>query len=169
MYIPKGSYEAYTNADGWTQFTDFREMGALDISISASTLELAEGEPAELSVTVVKNNDQRAGDDEWVSSNREVATVEDGKVTAVAPGTAVITYTIYDGYVVAHSESCVVTVRGENSSVGMIGDDADATVDAFTLQGVAVLRNAPMDAVRSLPAGIYIIHQGQTTRKIAVK
>ena len=95
--------------------------------------------------------------------------VEDGRVTAVAPGTAVITYTIYDGYGVAHSESCVVTVPDESSSVGIIGDDADATVDAFTLLGVAVLLNAPMDAIRSLPAGIYIIHQGQTTRKIAVK
>lgn len=108
------------------------------------------------------DGDVTAGDDEWVSSNPEVATVEDGRVTAVAPGTAVITYTIYYGYGVAYSESCVVTVPDENSSVGMIGD-------AFTLQGVAVLRNAPVDAVSSLPAGIYIIHQGQTTRKIAVK
>ena len=127
------------------------------------------GDSAELSVTVIMDGDVTAGDDEWVSSNPEVATVEDGRVTAVAPGTAVITYTIYYGYGVAYSESCVVTVPDENSSVGMIGDDADATVDAFTLQGVAVLRNAPMDAIRSLPAGIYIIHQGQTTRKIAVK
>lgn len=62
-----------------------------------------------------------------------------------------------------------MTVPDESSSVGIIGDDADATVDAFTLQGVAVLCNAPMDAVRSLPAGIYVIRQGQTTRKIAVK
>lgn len=96
------------------------------------------------------DGDVTAGYDEWVSSNPEVATVEDGRMTAVAPGTAVITYTIYYGYGVAYSESCVVTVPDENSSV-------------------AVLRNAPMDAIRSLPAGIYIIHQGQTTRKIAVK
>lgn len=39
------------------------------------------GDSAELSVTVVMDGDVTAGDDEWVSSNPEVATVEDGRVS----------------------------------------------------------------------------------------
>ena len=44
----------------------------------------------------------------WTSSNPSVATVENGVVTAVAPGTAVITVTTQDGN---HTATCTVTVR----------------------------------------------------------
>jgi uncharacterized protein YjdB len=44
----------------------------------------------------------------WTSSNPEVATVDQyGRVTAIAPGTALITATTVDG---AWSDSCLVTV-----------------------------------------------------------
>ena len=253
VYIPKGSYMTYMLADGWTQFSDFREMGAFDITLSESTLRLSEGESAKLTVTVVKDDDVTIGDHEWTSSNPEVATVEDGKVTAIAPGTAEITYTVYDGYGVAHSETCKVTVAGpavlveaitldrtsieaeEGSEVQLAAtvtpddatnkeiawsssDEAVATVsatglvkilkagtcvitaattdgsdlkaectvsaltgiddilndnpamaDVYTLQGVAVLRNASATEISALPAGLYIIRQGNTVKKIAVK
>ncbi|MBD5172745.1 MAG: leucine-rich repeat domain-containing protein, partial [Bacteroidales bacterium] len=57
VYIPKGSYMTYMLADGWAQFSDFRELSAFDIIFSASTLELTPGETAELIVTVVKDDD----------------------------------------------------------------------------------------------------------------
>ena len=44
----------------------------------------------------------------WTSSNPSVATVENGVVTAVAPGTATITATTQDGN---HTAACAVTVR----------------------------------------------------------
>ncbi len=44
----------------------------------------------------------------WTSSNPSVATVENGVVTAVAPGTAVITATAADG---GFTATCAVTVR----------------------------------------------------------
>lgn len=244
---------AYMLSDDWTHFSDFREMGAFDIILSESTLELSEGESAELTVTVVKDDEVTVGDHEWTSSNHEVATVEDGKVTAVALGTAEITYTVYDSYGVAHSESCKVTVAEpvvlvksitldrtsieavEGSEVQLTAtvtpDDAtnkeivwsssDATVatvsatglvkilkagtcvitaattdgsdlkaectvsalsgindilndhaamaDVYTTQGVAVLRNASAAEISALPAGLYIIRQGNTVKKIAVK
>ena len=168
VYIPKGSYITYMVANGWTQFSDFREMGAFDITISASTLELTPGETAELTVTVVKDDDVTVGDHKWVSSNPEVATVEDGKVTAVAPGTAAITYTIYDGYGVAHSESCTVTVE-DSSGVQDIVNDSSAVVNVFNLNGYHVLRNATEAEINALPAGIYIVRQGGKAKKIAVK
>ena len=157
----------YMLADGWTQFSDFREMGSFDISISASTLELDKGESAELTVTVDKDEDVTVGDHEWTSSNPEVATVEDGKVTAIAPGTAVITYTIYDGYGVAHSESCTVVVGA--AGINDVTVDNASTLYVSTLSGVAVLSNAPADEVHNLPTGIYIVRQGQSVKKIVVK
>ena len=117
---------------------------------------------------MVKDDDVTVGDHKWVSSNSEVATVEDGKVTAVAPGTADITYTIYDGYGVAHSESCKVTVK-PSSGVQNIVDNASAAADVFNLHGVQVLRNATEAEINALPAGIYIVRQGKTAKKIAVK
>ena len=168
VYIPKGSYMTYMLADGWAQFSDFRELSAFDIIFSASTLELTPGETAELIVTVVKDDDVSVGDHKWVSSNPEVATVEDGKVTAVAPGTADITYTIYDGNGVAHSESCKVTVEA-SSGVQDIVNDSSAVVNVFNLNGYHVLRNATEAEINALPAGIYIIRQGNTAKKIAVK
>ena len=168
VYIPKGSYITYMVADGWTQFSDFREMGAFDITISASTLELTPGETAELTVTVVKDDDVTVGDHKWVSSNPEVTTVEDGKVTAVAPGTADITYTVYDEYGVAHSESCKVTVK-DPTGVQDIDNDASAAVDVFNLNGFQVLRNATEAEINALSAGIYIVRQGGKAKKIAVK
>ena len=172
VYIPKGSYMTYMLADGWTQFSDFREMGAFDVTISASTLELAKDETAELTVTVVKDDDVTVGDHEWVSFNPEVATVEDGKVTAVAPGTTTINYTEYTiiaGIAVPHTVACKVTVTETTGIRDIVEeDDAAAPADVFNLQGVQVLRNATEAEINELPAGIYIIRQGNTAKKIAV-
>ena len=168
VYIPKGSYMYYGQSGFLEYFSDFREMGAFDITLSESTLRLSEGESAKLTVTVVKDDDVTIGDHEWTSSNPEVATVEDGKVTAIAPGTAEITYTVYDGYGVAHSESCkeVVGAAGIND---VTVDDASSSVYVYTLSGMTVLSNAPVDEVHNLPAGLYIVRQGNTVKKIAVK
>ena len=172
VYIPKGSYMTYMLADGWTQFSDFREMGAFDISISASTLELAKDETAELTVTVVKDDDVTVGDHEWVSFNPEVATIEDGKVTAVAPGTTTINYTEYTiiaGIAVPHTVACEVTVT-ETAGIRDIVEEEDAApADVFNLNGYQVLRNATEAEINALPAGIYIVRQGRTAKKIAVK
>ena len=171
VYIPKGSYMTYMLADGWTQFSDFREMGAFDVTISASTLELAKDETAELTVTVVKDDDVTVGDHEWVSFNPEVATVEDGKVTAVAPGTTTINYTEYTtvaGIAVPHTVACEVTVAVTTGIRDIVEEDEVAPADVFNLNGYHVLHNATEVEINALPAGIYIIRQGNTAKKIAV-
>ena len=168
VYIPKGSYMYYGQSGFLEYFSDFREMGAFDITLSESTLRLSEGESAKLTVTVVKDDDVTIGNHEWTSSNPEVATVEDGKVTAIAPGTAEITYTVYDGYGVAHSDSCKVVV-GAAGINDVTVDDTSSSVYVYTLSGMTVLSNAPVDEVHNLPAGLYIVRQGNTVKKIAVK
>ncbi|MBO5522210.1 MAG: Ig domain-containing protein [Roseburia sp.] len=64
------------------------EVGS--ISLNLSTLQLNEGESSVLTATVSPYN---ATDKTvmWVTSNAGVATVKDGVVSAVAPGTAIIT------------------------------------------------------------------------------
>ena len=256
VYVPKGSYEAYLSAEGWNRFSDFREMGDFEVSISETTLALYEGESAELTVAVVKDEDVIVGEHKWVSSNPEVATVDDGKVTAIAPGTTEIRYTeytIYGGIDVPNSVTCTVTVSeapvlvdsitldlttieakegseiqltatvtpsdatnkeitwsssDENiaavsetglvkihrsgtcvitatttdgsdlkaecmvsvlSNIKDIRDNATGVVNVFNMEGILVVRNATEADIRRLPAGIYIVAQGDAVEKIVVK
>ena len=110
VYIPKGSSDSFRTADGWSQFNDFREMDA-NITLSPTSVELNKGELIEITASVGKYDDMTIEGEEWSSSNTEVATVDEGKVKAIAPGIAVISYIVTDGYGVAHTESCTVTVN----------------------------------------------------------
>ena len=231
-------------------------MGDFKVSISEATLALYEGESAELTVAVVKDEDVVVGEHKWVSSNPEVATVDDGKVTAIAPGTTEIRYTeytIYGGIAVPNSVTCTVTVAeapvlvdsitldlttieakegseiqltatvtpadatnkeiawsssDENiatvsetglvkihrsgtcvitatttdgsdlkaecmvsvlSNIKDIHDNATGVVNVFNMEGILVVRNATEADIRRLPAGIYIVAQGDAIEKIVVK
>ena len=156
-------------AAGWSVFTDFREMGAFDVALSADALELQTGESDEITATVVKDDDVIVKSAEWSSSEPVVAIVMGGVVTAIAPGTAVITYSVYDGYGVEHVASCIVTVSG-NSAVGSVAtEQADALVDVYTMQGQLVLCKVASSDISNLPAGVYIVRQGSAVKKIAVR
>ena len=77
----------------------------------------------------------------WSSNHEEYATVsEEGLVTAVAPGEAVITVTTVDG---EHTASCAVTVKRLVSGVSLDKESAVMYVgDELTLQATV----APADA-----------------------
>lgn len=169
VYVPKGSKEAYMTAAGWSVFTDFREMGAFDVALSADALELQTGKSDEITATVVKDDDVIVESTEWSSSDPDVAIVMGGVVTAIAPGTAVITYSVYDGYGVEHVASCIVTVSG-NSAVGSVAtEQADALVDVYTMQGLLVLCKVASSDISNLSTGVYIVRQGSAVKKIAVR
>lgn len=168
VYVPKGSSEEYRAADGWTDFTNFLEMGALEIALSEQTLKLTAGNSTTITATVTKDDDMTVESEEWSSSNPEIATVDNGVITAVASGETVIWFTVVDGYGVPHTEKCTVTVTG-TTGVADVATDADASIDVFNLQGTALLRNVAATELRNLPAGIYIVRQGKSVKKIAVK
>ena len=89
------------------------------VTLSPSSLTLTEGEEATLTVTVRPDNaDDRSVS--WSSDNTAVATVKDGKVTAVAEGTANITVTTTDG---AKTATCAVTVNRKVISVTSVSLD----------------------------------------------
>ena len=160
VYIPKGSLEAYFVADGWSHFTDFREMGALDIALSESTISIEEGETATLTVTVTKDDEVTVESETWSTSNPEVATVTDGVITAVGEGAATITCTVIDGYGLPHTESCEVTVTEQSGIEDIEAGDSDAPAEYYTLNGIRVAN--PEN-------GLYIKRQGGKVTKVLVK
>ena len=76
------------------------------VKLNTETLELFTSNTATLTATVEPDNATNKAVT-WTSSNPSVATVENGVVTAVAPGTAVITVTTADG---SKQATCSVTV-----------------------------------------------------------
>lgn len=76
------------------------------ISLDKSTVELTEGEEVTL-VATIKPDNATNKDVEWTSSDESVATVKDGKVTAVKAGTTIITVKTVDG---GKTATCNVTV-----------------------------------------------------------
>ena len=82
------------------------KIPAEEITLNSEKLELQVGETANL-VAEIKPADSTE-EITWKSSNPDVATVEDGKVTAVGAGTATITVTTVDG---GKTDFCEVTVK----------------------------------------------------------
>lgn len=77
------------------------------IVLNKSNIELTSGETSTLTAIVYPNN-ATFKNVKWTTSNSSVATVYNGVVSAVAPGTAMITATATDGS--GLSASCLVTV-----------------------------------------------------------
>lgn len=77
------------------------------VTLSKTTLEFARWSTETLTATV-SPEDATNKAVSWKSSNTDVVTVEDGKLTAILPGTATITVTTADGEKTA---TCAVTVN----------------------------------------------------------
>ena len=104
-----------TTEDGEFEATCSVTVNAVDyvpvesVSLDKTSLGLTEGEPAQLTATV-EPEDASNKNVTWESSNTNVATVNNGEVTAVSAGTATITVTTVDG---GKTDTCTVTVREE--------------------------------------------------------
>jgi uncharacterized protein YjdB len=77
------------------------------VALDKSSIELTEGDVAALTATITPSNATNKNLI-WSTDNSAVATVKDGKVTAVAKGTAKITVTTEDG---GKTAICSVTVK----------------------------------------------------------
>ena len=77
-----------------------------EVTLDKTSLTLDVGKSATLTATITPSNatNQNVA---WSSDNETVATVSNGLVTAIAPGTATITVTTADGN---HAATCTVTV-----------------------------------------------------------
>lgn len=98
------------------------------VELDKHSLALTEGTSTTLSATV---SPQNATDRSihWSSSNANVATVAQGKVTAISPGTATITVTTHDG---DKKDTCIVTVNAATGSDPLVSDLSIANGKAYT-------------------------------------
>ena len=130
------------------------EVPATGISITPSEpQELKVGESLQLTATVSPENatDKTVT---WESSDSGVATVnQEGLVTTVSPGTAVITAS--DAY--GHNAFAIITViAAEDNGVETIFPEAEK-LNILTLDGILIKKDATQEDIDALPPGIYII------------
>lgn len=151
------------------------------ISLDRETATIKKGSILQLSATVTPSN----ADDKtvrWESSNTDVATVDgNGKVTAIAPGTATITVTTTDQRKTA---TCSVTVTDIATgidkidydlriytSAGSICIDSPRPVDISVFSGTgSLLRRFTKQTACRIPVspGFYLVKVDEKTYKITL-
>ena len=100
---------------------------AESITLDKTSLEIYVGDEPVALVATVQPDTYTSKDFTWSSSNKSVATVdEEGKVTAVANGTATITVSAKDGS--GLTARCAVTVRTHVSSITLNRNEATINV-----------------------------------------
>ena len=110
LRVPSCSVKKYRDAEGWGDFINIE--GSIDCEATVITLDISEltlsmGSAERLTATVIPDDGANLFV-KWESDNESVATVsEDGTVTAISAGTAIIKATTKDG---GSSAICTVTV-----------------------------------------------------------
>lgn len=107
-----------------------------EIKLDKTSVSLKAGETAQLTAVVTPDN---AADKTvtWTSSDEKIATVADGKITAVAPGTATITATAG-----GKSATCTVTVAKEAKNIKDIRKYPDVPKDYAKVDPVVITVNS---------------------------
>lgn len=115
LYVPSGTIDAYKAAKAWKNFPDVRELAGVVVSLSKTEIELGEGDEDYLQSTINGADGLTIVSETWSSSNPGVVVVdEDGFISALSAGEAVITYTVVveeNEAEVPYSASCKVTVK----------------------------------------------------------
>ena len=100
----------------------------------------------------------------WASSDDKIATVSDeGLVTALKEGETTIIASC--GEVSAECKVYVV----DDSGIESILDNSDEVFTIYTLDGILIQKDCTINALKELETGIYIIVQGDQTKKISIK
>ena len=112
LYVPSDAVFSYQFADVWSKFSSINgiDKPITGITLSESDLTLKVNETKTITATITPADATIPNAYYWTSSNSGVATVDDnGKITAVAEGTAVISAISCDGGDVV--ATCNVTVK----------------------------------------------------------
>lgn len=97
---------SYDEATYTMSGTKVNEVEVESISLDKTALSIKEGSNYTLTATITPSNATNKSV-VWSSNNENVAKVQNGKVTAIAKGTAIITATTENG---KHAATCTVTV-----------------------------------------------------------
>lgn len=124
---------SYDEATYTMSGTKVSEVEVESISLDKTTLSIKEGSNYTLTATITPSNATNKSV-VWSSNNENVAKVQNGKVTAIAKGTAIITATTENG---KHVATCTVTVTSNNSDTNNSNNIEDTTKkDDTTAKGV---------------------------------
>lgn len=159
LYIPSGKKNIYSSTEGWSGFTNFIEMGSLEINFDKNEFELEQGDIYELHFHISKGNGVTIDSIDWTTSDSDIAIVENGTISAVGIGVATITLTLIDNYGCPHYQYCDVIVR-ESAGIERLYDDGYLE-EYYKLNGIRVNGN-------NLAPGIYIKREGDKVSKIIV-
>lgn len=124
LFVPQGCLSAYKSAKGWSNFSNIKEfqvtVKAESISLNKQSANLMIGDTLSLTAKVLPEN-VSTKTVAWSSNNPDVASVNDeGLVTALTAGTAIISATTTDGTVLSDSATIVVSspILAPSLSVG---------------------------------------------------
>ena len=126
-----------------------KEIPVTSVSLDQTKIELTEGDELTLTATV-KPDDATNKNVTWTSSDKSIATVDNGKVTAVKEGSSIITVTTEDGN---KSATCEVTVLHDQSNDAIVFADEimkELCTKAFDTNGDGELSHAEAAAVTDL-------------------
>lgn len=132
--------------------------GNLMVYITPSVVNMTIGETFQLNAIVrgFKEDDELTI--EWMSSNTDVATVDDeGLVTAIAEGSATIHFTVVDQTFLGFTSTSRINVS-ETTGIDEIIDSDAVIKEIYTLEGVRVKEE-------NLTPGIYIVRTKSGVRK----
>ena len=123
LFVPHGSLSAYKSAKGWSNFSNIKEfqvtVKAESISLNKQSANLMIGDTLSLTAKVLPEN-ASTKTVVWSSNNPDVASVNDeGLVTALTAGTAIISATTTDGTVLSDSATIVVSTPTSSPSLSV--------------------------------------------------
>lgn len=123
LFVPQGCLSAYKSAKGWSNFSNVKEIQetvkAESISLNEHSTNLMIGDTLSLTAKVLPEN-ASTKTVVWSSNNPEVASVNDeGLVTALTAGTAIISATTTDGTVLSDSATIVVSTPTSSPSLSV--------------------------------------------------
>ena len=157
--------ELRLNANLSLRFTPTMHFGAKHlrfIKLSQTEASLAPSDTVRLTAQILPAN---ATDPTvvWSTSDESIATVDEtGLVTALAEGTATITARSQDGNAEA---TCTITVETGEPTTGIDAVTAEEVeIEVYNLHGHQV-----GNTTEDLPAGVYIIKEGNRTYKTVVR
>lgn len=144
------------------------------LTLSQTTANMIEGSTLELSVNYSPDTAEPVLN--WSTSDNTVLMLRKGEqetyiiVEALKPGTATVTVTSSNSDNL--SATCEINVsENKTNSIDALFGDSDTPIDVYDINGRIILQGVAYDVIRDkkLRPGIYIIRQGNVSKKITIR
>lgn len=140
LFVPKGKIDIYSSVSPWSEFGMIKDYQDISDILLYTNLNMQPKDQNCVFLQIYPDYDKKFM---WTSSNKNIATVDqNGLVTAIAPGEAVITVTSYDKPDM--SASCIINVMPRLvDAISITPKTKVCTVDEiFNLTAIILPENA---------------------------